>query len=194
VIARVASALAILVVLLGVSPQAGAAGTIQITRAELVRSVLGGELQLSADIYLPISEPVREALGLGVPLYFVLEFELTEPRWYWRDKRVVRESQRYRLSYHPVTRRFRVTRFGFPQEYLGLEQALASLSRVRGWSVLPVDRLEPGQTYEAAVRMRLDTERLPGPLQIDLFTTRDWNLESEWKRFPVILEKVTSEP
>lgn len=181
-----------LVVLLGIPPQARAAGTIEITRAELNPGVIGTDLQLSADIYLPVGERMREVLLLGIPLYFVIEFELTEPRWYWRDRLVASARQSHRLSYHPITRRFRLTRFGFPQDYLSLDQAVASLSRVRGWDVVSAERLDPGETYQAAVRMRLDTERLPGPLQIDLFTTQDWNLESEWKRFPVTLAKATS--
>ncbi|MEZ5652666.1 MAG: DUF4390 domain-containing protein [Burkholderiaceae bacterium] len=191
-IARVATAVAMLAMLLGVWPQARAAGTIQVTRAELVKSVVGAELQLSADVYLPVTSRMRDVLALGVPLHFVLEFRLTEPRWYWRDKRVTSAEQRYRLSYHPVTRRYRVSRFGFPQDYVGLDQAIASLTHVRGWSVVSTLALDPDVTYEAAVRMRLDTDLLPGPLQIDLFTNRDWDLESEWKRFPVTLAKATS--
>ncbi|MEZ5657883.1 MAG: DUF4390 domain-containing protein [Burkholderiaceae bacterium] len=183
-----------LAMLLGIWPQARAAGTIQVTRAELVESVVGAELQLSADIYLPVSTRMREVLAMGIPLHFVLEFQLSEPRWYWRDRRVVRAEQRYRLSYHPITRRYRVTRFGFPQDYIALDQAIASLTRVRGWQVVSTSALDRDVRYEAAVRMRLDTDLLPGPLQIDLFTNRDWDLESEWKRFPVTLAKATSEP
>jgi len=194
VIARVAMAAAMLAMLLGIWPQARAAGTIQVTRAELVESVVGAELQLSADIYLPVSTRMREVLAMGIPLHFVLEFQLSEPRWYWRDRRVVRAEQRYRLSYHPITRRYRVTRFGFPQDYIALDQAIASLSRVRGWQVVSTSALDRDVRYEAAVRMRLDTDLLPGPLQIDLFTNRDWDLESEWKRFPVTLAKATSGP
>ena len=38
-------------------------------------------------------------------------------------------------------------------------------------------------TYQAAVRMRLDLSLLPKPFQVNALTSREWHLESEWRRF-----------
>jgi hypothetical protein len=43
--------------------------------------------------------------------------------------------------------------------------------------------VELGVVYEAVLRLRLDTSRLPKPLQIDAIASRDWNLTSDWYRW-----------
>ena len=51
---------------------------------------------------------LEDALNKGVPLHFLLEFELIRPRWYWLNEKVVNVQQRYRLSYNALTRQYRV--------------------------------------------------------------------------------------
>ena len=43
--------------------------------------------------------------------------------------------------------------------------------------------IEPGVVYIAGVRRRLDTGKLPKPLQLDAIGSRDWNLSSDWYRW-----------
>ncbi len=54
---------------------------------------------------------------------------------------------------------------------------------MRNWVV--VERATPlaEGTYEAAVRMRLDTALLPKPFQLSALTSPGLQLESPWKRF-----------
>jgi hypothetical protein len=40
--------------------------------------------------------------------------------------------------------------------------------------------------------MRLDTTRLPKPFQMTALTDRDWNPQSEWKRFDFTVPTPTS--
>ena len=42
----------------------------------------------NADFDLAFNATLEEALQKGIPLYFVLEFELTRSRWYWLDEKV----------------------------------------------------------------------------------------------------------
>jgi len=185
VIARLFLALAVTVALTFGERDARAANSIEVTTLQMLPAADGVGWQLSADFYLPISARIKDVLDVGVPIFFVVEFELNESRWYWTDKQMSNQSQTYRLAYHPITRRYRLSRAGYPQEFVAVEDAIASLSRIRGWSVLQGVSLEPDQTYDAALRMRLDSSRLPGPLQIDVLTNQDWNLDAPWKRFKV---------
>ena len=43
--------------------------------------------------------------------------------------------------------------------------------------------LQPGVSYQAAVRMRLDVSQLPKPFQINALASREWQLSSDWYRF-----------
>ncbi|MEZ5741993.1 MAG: hypothetical protein R3E68_22860, partial [Burkholderiaceae bacterium] len=66
-IARLLSALAMVVVLIGGGTSTHAAGdTIEVTRVDLVRSVTEPVLLLSADFYLPVPSHIRDLLELGV--------------------------------------------------------------------------------------------------------------------------------
>lgn len=90
-----------------------------------------------------------------------------------------------RLSYHALTRQYRISRGALYQSFSSLTDALQVLSRVRSWQVLERAEMEAGTEYQAALRMRLDVTQLPKPFQVNALTSRDWNLASEWRRWPL---------
>ena len=119
----------------------------------------------------------------AVPLYFELEFELSRPRWYWFDQQTVAKRMQVRLSYHALSRQYRLSTGLLQQSFGTLEEALDVLRRLSNWLVVDRTVTLADATYEAAVRMRLDTTLLPKPFQLSALTNREWNLESQWKRF-----------
>jgi len=160
-----------------------AADAIEVGSARIETAASGDGWVLAADFSIPLPEPLEEAVNRGVPLYFVVEFELARPRWYWWDEKTAQASQTYRLAYHALTRQYRVTVNGFQQTFGTLAEALSAMSRLRGWRVLDTGQVNGGAAYEAGVRMRLDVSMLPKPFQVTAITNRDWNLQAEWKRF-----------
>jgi hypothetical protein len=138
---------------------------------------------VNADFQVELTPRIEEALQNGVALYFVVEFELARPRWYWFDERAVASRLQYRLTYHPLSRQYRLWTGNLHQPFISLAEVLRVLGRVRSWVVLDRDQVSPDKTYEAAVRMRLDTTQLPKPFQVSAITSREWTLTSEWKRF-----------
>ncbi|MBL8384189.1 MAG: DUF4390 domain-containing protein [Burkholderiales bacterium] len=144
-------------------------------------------LIVSADFGIELSARVEEALGKGVPLFFNFEFELIRPRWYWFDEKPVELVQTYRLSYHALTRQYRLSAGTLYQSFSSLAEALRLLSRPR---LPPIERarVRAGESYVAAVRLRLDTNQLPKPFQLSAMTSRDWTLDSDWRRFPYRVE------
>src|SRR5205823_1497464 len=65
--------------------------------------------QLQADFDIQFSPRLEEAVNRGVPLYFIVEFEISRPRWYWFDEKPVQQSQTYKISYTPLLRQYRLT-------------------------------------------------------------------------------------
>ena len=63
------------------------ADTIAVKSAEL-RAEDDGYV-LNAEFDLTLNPTLEEALQKGVPLYFLLEFEISRPRWYWLDEKVL---------------------------------------------------------------------------------------------------------
>jgi hypothetical protein len=140
---------------------------------------------LSTDFQITLSGPVEEALSKGITLSFILELEVSRARWYWFDQRSGLAVQSYRLGYNTLTRQYRLSVGTLFQNFTTLEEALAVLGRVRRRPVLASAALVPGNTYAAAVRMRLDLSQLPRPFQASPFAAREWNLASDWYRFTV---------
>jgi len=183
-IARFALALALAATLWGQMPAARAAEPAESSAPPRLELDAGGDSwMLSAQFEVPLTRPFEDAVRRGVPLYFVLEFELIRPRWWWLDERVAERSIVYRLAYHALTRQFRLGFDGLTQVFDSLDEATRTMASVRNWRVVDASRLTPGTEYEAQVRLRLDTSQLPKPFQVNAITNRDWNPQSEWKRF-----------
>ena len=126
------------------------------------------------------------AVTKGVVLYFVADFEMTRPRWYWFDEKLTSRSQTYRLSYHALTRQYRLsTGGGLHQSFDALSDAVHVLSRLRNWLIIDNSAeksgIRAGDSFTAALRMRLDINQLPRPFQISALGNKDWSLASDWK-------------
>jgi len=168
-----------------------AADEIEVTDARLAAGDEG--IVLLADFEFDLTSRLEDALAKGVPLYFVVEFECLRPRWYWFDERVGAATLSTRLTFHALTRTYRLTTGALHQSFATLAEALRALSRVRAWQVLPHDALRPDTTYVAYVRLRLDTTQLPKPFQVSALASREWNLASPWKRWEVNGDLVQAE-
>ncbi len=142
-------------------------------------------LVLNADFQFELTPRLAEVVQNGVPLYFLIEFEMTRRRWYWFDEKAAAKQMQLRLSYHPLSRQFRLSTGLLQQTFATLEEALNVLKRVRNWLVVDRTVSFADADYEAAVRMRLDTAQLPRPFQLSALTSRDLHLESPWRRFTI---------
>lgn len=138
---------------------------------------------LAADFSFDLNPRLAEVVTNGVPLYFVVEFELTRPRWYWFDEKAAAKRIQLRLSYHALSRHYRLSTGVLQRNYPTLDEALNVVRRVRNWLVVERGAGLADASYEAAVRMRLDVTMLPRPFQLSAITSRELNLESPWKRF-----------
>jgi len=169
-------------VLLCAAVLAARADEIVVREAQLVTTEEG--LALEADFDFALNPRLAETVAGGVPLYFVVEFELTRQRWWWLDDKVVAKRMQHRLSYHPLSRQYRLSTGMLHQHFATLEEALQVLRRGRNWLVAERGTTSAETEYDAAVRMRLDVSLLPKPFQVSAITSRDLHLESPWTRFP----------
>ena len=140
---------------------------------------------VNADFEVTLAGRTEEALSNGVPLTFVVEFELTRPRWYWFDEKAASTRLEARLSFNPLLRQYRITTGTLQRNFSAIGDALVALGQIRGWPVIDRDRLQVGEAYVASLRMRLDTTQLPKPFQISALTEREWSVTSVWRRINV---------
>ena len=164
-------------------PFAARAEGIEVKKAAL--TVAEDGYVLEADFVITLTGTLEDALNKGVPLYFLLDFELIRPRWYWFNDKIVEAQQQYRLSYNALTRQYRIGVGTLYQNFGTLADALEVMSRVRRREQIEPGTLKKDTAYTAALRLRLDTSQLPKPFQINALGSREWSVNSDWFRWTV---------
>jgi hypothetical protein len=141
---------------------------------------------LNADVQLELSPALEQLVNKGVTLHFVTEFQLTKKRWYWLDNKIVDVQRVSKISYQALTNQYRVTLGTFSLTAASLKQALAAVRTIEDWMVIDATAVELKQPYQAAVRIRLDTNQLAKPFQVNAINSKSWNLQSDWYRFDFV--------
>jgi hypothetical protein len=156
---------------------------IDVKSAVLVQDDDGWHVDAQFDLQL--SARLEEAVNRGVPLFFVIDFELSRPRWYWFDEKPIQLTQTYRISYTPLLRQYRLSMGSAYQNFTRFDEVTRVLSRVRDWHVADKGAVKVDGPYQASLRMRLDTAQLPKPFQLNAIASRDWAPASEWYRWSI---------
>lgn len=171
-------------VLLLVSP-ASWAGSIRATTAQLTSNE--SSYVLTADFAIDLGAALENIILRGVPLYFQLEIEITRDRWFWPNQHIAGRVLNYRLTYNPLVRRYRLTTAGgLSQDFSDLTAALRLMGRTVALPVAERQQLKTGIPYQVALRLTLDRQQLPKPLQLDALANKDWTLETEVLRWQFI--------
>lgn len=163
--------------------QAQSSGTV--SDLQLDYSADGLFLSASMDFELP--PLAEEALYKGISMHFVAEAVVVRERWYWSDKQVAQAVRYLRLSYQPLTRRWRVNQSTTPfgaaglgvalgQSYDELRDAIGAMQRIARWRIAEPGMLEPGAPYVVHYQFRLDMSQLPRPFQIGVMGRSGWSL------------------
>jgi hypothetical protein len=140
---------------------------------------------LSANVRFELPQVIDDALAKGIPMFFVAEAVVFRDRWYWYDKQVTIAARHMRLSYQPLTRRWRLVVSNAPIGNSGLalgqtfdtrEEAMAAVQHISHWKVAETADLDPEARYNVDFRFRLDVSQLPRPFQIGAVGHADWNI------------------
>jgi hypothetical protein len=163
---------------------AALAGGIEPKSATLVADERGQAL--NAEFVIELGPRLEDAVGRGVPLNFRFEFELTRKRWYWADEHVAGRVLNYRLSYHALTRQYRLSLGNLHQNHDSLAEALQMIGRIARLHVADKAEFVAGETYRAALRLSLDHTQLPKPLQVDALADSEWRVEAKTLRWEFV--------
>lgn len=157
----------------------------EITQFQIERSEEG--VLLSAAVRFELSPVVEEALQKGIPMFFVYEAVLYRDRWYWYDREIAHATRHMRLSYQPLTRRWRLTisptiignsGVALGQSFDTQEEALAAVQRVSRWKIADASDVSPDERHNVDFRFRLDVSQLPRPFQIGAVGQADWSISA----------------
>ena len=172
--------------LLVIAAPAGAQGSnAEIAQMRVERS--DDAIVLSANVRFDLPPVVEGALEKGIPMFFVAEAGLFRDRWYWYDKQISYAARHMRLSYQPLTRRWRLvvsstpignSAGGLGQTFDSEEEALAAVQRISGWKIADAAEVDPDAQYTVDFRFRLDVSQLPRPLEIGAVGHSDWTISA----------------
>lgn len=161
---------------------------INITRSTATLTA-DGRLAVNSRFQTDLPEQLQVALKQGVPLNFELSYRLQAPTlaaYRWRLGLLVGSAQtiNYKLAYHPLTDRYRVSVGTFSTEYSTLPTALKAVGAVANWQVLDKGALSniSATDVSADVRLSLSIGDLPRPFQINGETSKSWQLDSGWRK------------
>ena len=180
---RVAACLLAGLLALAALPAAADSAPAEITQLQIERSEEG--ILLTANVRFELTQVVDDALAKGIPMFFVAEAVLLRDRWYWYDKHVLTAARHMRLSYQPLTRRWRLVLSATPignsgvalgQSFDTREEALAAVQRISHWKIAELSDIDPDSQYNVDFRFRLDVSQLPRPFQIGAVGHADWNI------------------
>ena len=179
---RIKQFLFLFLMVLGIFSTTVSAEGIKIKSFELEK--VDNDWLLNAAFQIELSPGLEDAVQKGVVLYFQTEFDLMRSRWYWFDEKSVLAQRQTRLSYQPLTQQYRIASEGFTFSAQTMSEALQAVGSIGGWRVIEGAQLDPGKSYTASMRMSLDLSRLPKPFQVNALNNREWNVSSDWYRFP----------
>lgn len=147
----------------------------------------GEDVLLTSNLNWALPDLVQDALLKGIPVHFIAEAQISRERWYWSDQELLDAKRYMRLSYQPLTRRWRLYTGSQPFEGQGLGVALSSsfetwadaiqaMQRIVRWRIGPVVALPVSGDAFLQLRFRIDLSHFPRPLQIGALGRSDWNL------------------
>jgi len=164
---------------------ARAESAVQLGEVQLERGDDG--IYISTSLDFELSSGLVDAIDHGLPLTFVLQAEVMRERWYWYDKRLVLSERYIRLSYQPLSRRWRVLvsaqapgagglGMTLGNSYDSLADAMQAVKKVNRWKVAGLDTLDKISKQRLDLRFRLDLTQLPQALQFGSQASSDWNI------------------
>lgn len=144
-------------------------------------------IYVSAALQFDLPELASDALYKGIPMFFVADAVLLRDRWYWSARQVAEATRYFRLSYQPLTRRWRLNISPVPftnsglgvvlgQNFDSYADALASIQRISHWKIAESSEIDASGAYTLNFRFRLDMSQLPRPFQIGAVGQSGWNL------------------
>lgn len=156
-----------------------------VIRSAGIRTELNSWL-LDARADIQLTPAMQAGLDSGVPLTFIVDFDLRESRPYWADAPILGFKRRYQLIYYELTRHYRVQAVnrGASRNYRSLMSALDGLGSLTSLSIGRPTIMSLGTPQSdllARLSIRFDGKALPLPLQ-PLFGST-WRLDDathEW--------------
>lgn len=142
------------------------------------RCVINGSgVTVDADFQVQLPSFYLKALDHGIPLYITIYFRLNSVDWYFFSKEAIQKNVEWKLSYHQLTEKYRLSHDQVYRVFDALDDVLRVVCRVHSWAI--PSQLSTKKHYRAQIRWSIDVSRLPIVFQVGHFATDD-DVDSGW--------------
>lgn len=174
------------VLCLGVTSTWADSNAVQLVDFQIEKSDDG--VYLNATLAFELPESLEDALTRGMPVNFSMQATVLRDRWYWYDKRMSVAERYIRISYQPLSRRWRVLQSSQPMQssglgvslgssYDSLKDALQAVQKINRWKIADLSVLKTDAKQKLDFQFSLDLSQLPQAMQFGNLATNDWALE-----------------
>lgn len=145
---------------------------------------------LNADFDLSFNDDLDEAIKKGIPVNFIIEFELKKPRKYWFEEEVTKKTKEILLTYHALSKQFTLTESENRLiAFDNLTQAKNELKKIKNWRIFDKSQIDDTEKYSAYLQVKLDQTKLPKQLQADITSNQEWQLASKQFQWTFVNKK-----
>ena len=137
----------------------------------------GKDIFVNFDQELNLTSKMIHGLKNGIVLVFDINFVLTRDIPYWFDDIILVKKSRYKIKYRNLLEKFEVMDInGEKVLFKDLPAALKYLKIIKKWYVGTLNEKE--KNLLASLRIQLNKDHLPKPLQINI-KDKIWDFQSE---------------
>lgn len=142
---------------------------------------------LYASVYTKIdfNQELDNAIKNGVVITFNYEFEIKKNNWYSFNA-LANLKKNYILSYHHITSEYRLENpITFQSvSFKSLNNAINAMEILNRFPLINTKQL-PNEKLTLKVRFYLASENLPALMRLNKWISRDWNIDSDWTKWPI---------
>jgi hypothetical protein len=143
--------------------------------------IRGREARVKFTLQNAFTPEMVEALKSGIEISFKTAVRVERVHHGWFNTTLGERKFSRSVKYDVLARVYRLSREGGEDILPDIHAALAGMTRYE--VVVPMFmEVEPGKTYRAYVRTRLDRVGLSEPLRSIIFFSSIWDVETEWAR------------
>ena len=146
----------------------------------------GETLGIETGLSFQPSAAIRDALSHGVAVTLVVETRI-HPWRGWLASPDQTRNHRFEIRYLPLSEHYqlKILKSDSTRTYPRLRLLLADLAQ-RRWLDTHLTRSQLGEDeWAVEVRVDIDKEQLPAPMQLSVWAHKGWQTNTEWWRFTV---------
>ncbi len=144
-------------------------------------------LLVNCEVQYRVDKRVREALSNGIEMTFILEIELRQKKDLLLDKTLGSYIHEFKIKYHALSKQFVTLEKdrNIERSFSDLYSAFYFQRNLYNAQLADIKSVDLNANLYISARAKLVSEKLPLPLRIKSYLSKDWRPSSGWTTWPI---------